>query len=156
MIDLGNDSEPLAIFKYKPGAKILVAGGDARGFVVGEDEIVAQTRSGRQVLNLPASVEAVACVAADGDHVAVIGENRKLLVFPLAEVPEMARGRGVILQKHKDGGISDVKVFNLKDGLSWRRGDQMRTESDIRPWLGERAHAGRIAPTGFPKSNRFS
>jgi len=156
MIDLGNDAEPIAILSYRPGAKLLVAAADSRGFVVPEDEIVAQTRAGKQVLNMPASVEAVACVPADGDHVAVMGDNRKLLVFPLAEVPEMGRGRGVILQKHKDGGITDVKVFRLADGLSWRRGDQTRTETDLRQWLGQRAQAGRMAPNGFPKSNRFS
>ena len=154
MVDLGNDSEPIAIFSYRPGAKLLVAAADSRGFLVPEDEVVAQTRAGRQVLNMPAGVEAVACVPAEGDHVAVIGDNRKLLVFPLAEVPEMARGRGVILQKHKDGGITDAKVFVLANGLSWRRGDQTRTETDLRSWLGARAQAGRLAPNGFPKSNR--
>ena len=156
MIDLGNDAEPIAIFAHRPGAKLLVAAEDSRGFVVPEDEVVAQTRAGRQVLNLPEGVEAVACVPAEGDHVAVVGDNRKLLVFPLKEVPEMARGRGVILQKHKDGGVADVKVFKLAEGLAWRRGDQTRTETDLRPWLGERAQAGRIAPNGFPKSNKFA
>ncbi len=155
MVDLGNDAEPLAVFKHRPGAKLLVAAGDSRGFVVTEDEIIARTRSGKQVLNMPASVEAVACKPVEGDHVAVMGDNRKLLVFPLSEVPEMARGRGVILQKHKDGGVVDVKVFNFADGLSWRQGERTRTESDLRPWLGARAQAGRMAPNGFPKNNRF-
>jgi topoisomerase-4 subunit A len=155
MVDLGNDAEPLTVFRHRPGAKLLVAAGDSRGFVVTEDEIIARTRSGKQVLNMPASVEAVACRPADGDHVAVVGDNRKLLVFPLSEMPEMARGRGVILQKHKDGGIVDVKVFNLADGISWRQGERTRTETDLRPWLGARASAGRMAPNGFPKSNKF-
>jgi topoisomerase-4 subunit A len=155
MVDLGNDAEPLAVFRHRPGAKLLVAAVDSRGFVVTEDDIIARTRSGKQVLNMPASVEAVACKPVEGDHVAVIGDNRKLLVFPVTEMPEMARGRGVILQKHKDGGIVDVKVFNLTDGLSWRQGERTRTETDLRPWLGARAQAGRMAPTGFPKSNRF-
>jgi topoisomerase-4 subunit A len=155
MVDLGNDAEPLAVFKHRPGAKLLVAAGDSRGFVVTEDEIIARTRSGKQVLNMPASVEAVACKPVEGDHVAVMGDNRKLLVFPLAEMPEMARGRGVILQKHKDGGVVDVKVFNFTDGLSWRQGERTRTETDLRPWLGARAQAGRMAPNGFPKNNRF-
>jgi topoisomerase IV subunit A len=155
MVDLGNDAEPLTVFRHRPGAKLLVAAGDSRGFVVTEDEIIARTRSGKQVLNMPASVEAVACRPADGDHVAVVGDNRKLLVFPLSEMPEMARGRGVILQKHKDGGIVDVKVFNLADGISWRQGERTRTETDLRPWLGARAAAGRMAPNGFPKSNKF-
>ncbi len=155
MVDLGNDAEPLTVLRHQPGAKLLVAAGDSRGFVVTEDEIVARTRSGKQVLNMPASVEAVACKPVEGDHVAVVGDNRKLLVFPLSEVPEMARGRGVILQKHKDGGIVDVKVFNAAEGLSWRQGERTRTETDLRPWLGARAAAGRMAPNGFPKSNKF-
>jgi topoisomerase-4 subunit A len=155
MVDLGNDAEPLTVFRHRPGAKLLVAAGDSRGFVVTEDEIIARTRSGKQVLNMPASVEAVACRPAEGDHVAVVGDNRKLLVFPLSEMPEMARGRGVILQKHKDGGIVDVKVFNLADGISWRQGERTRTETDLRPWLGVRAAAGRMVPNGFPKSNKF-
>jgi topoisomerase-4 subunit A len=156
MIDMGNDAEPLTVFRHRPGAKLLVATGDSRGFVVIEDEIIARTRSGKQVLNLPASVEALACVPADGDHVAVMGDNRKLLIFPLSEMPEMARGRGVILQKHKDGNVTDVKVLRLAEGLSWRQGERTRTESDLRPWIGARASAGRMAPNGFPKSNRFT
>jgi topoisomerase-4 subunit A len=155
MVDLGNDAEPLTVFRHRPGAKLLVAAGDSRGFVVTEDDIVARTRSGKQVLNMPASVEAIACKPAEGDHVAVIGDNRKMLVFPLSEMPEMARGRGVILQKHKDGGIVDVKIFNLADGISWRQGERTRTETDLRPWLGARASVGRMAPNGFPKNNRF-
>jgi topoisomerase-4 subunit A len=155
MIDLGNDAEPLAVIRHRPGAKLLLASGDSRGFVVTEDEIVARTRSGRQVLNLPPEVEALACVPVEGDHVAVIGDNRKLLVFPLAEMPELVRGRGVILQKHKDGNVTDVKVLRLADGLSWKQGERTRTETDLRPWLGARASAGRMAPNGFPKTNRF-
>jgi topoisomerase-4 subunit A len=156
MVDLGNDAEPLAVMRHRPGAKLLVVAADSRGFVAPEDDIIGRTRSGKQVLNLPAAVEAAACVPAEGDHVAVVGDNRKLLVFPLSEIPEMARGRGVILQKHKDSSVVDAKVFPLAEGLSWRRGDQMRTETDLRPWLGARAQAGRMAPTGFPKTNKFS
>jgi topoisomerase-4 subunit A len=155
MIDLGNDAEPLTVFRHTPGAKLLVATGDSRGFLVAEDEIIARTRSGKQVLNMPPSVEAIACKPADGDHVAVMGDNRKLLVFPLSEVPEMTRGRGVILQKHKDGAVTDIKVIKLADGISWPQGGRTRTESDLRPWLGARAQAGRMAPNGFPKNNRF-
>jgi topoisomerase-4 subunit A len=156
MVDLGNDAEPLAVMRHRPGAKLLVVAADSRGFVAPEDDIIGRTRSGKQVLNLPAAVEAAACVPAEGDHVAVVGDNRKLLVFPLSEIPEMARGRGVILQKHKDSSVVDAKVFPLAEGLSWRRGDQMRTETDLRPWLGARAQAGRMAPTGFPKTNKFN
>ncbi len=155
MVDLGNDAEPLTVFRHRPGAKVLVAAADSRGFVLTEDDMIARTRAGKQVLNLPASVEAVACVPAEGDHVAVVGDDRKLLVFPLSEMPEMARGRGVILQKHKGGAVTDVKVFTLADGLSWRQGERTRTETDLRTWLGARAQAGRMVPNGFPKSNRF-
>jgi topoisomerase-4 subunit A len=155
IVEMGNDAAPLVVFRHRPGAKLLVAAGDARGFVAPENDIVARTRTGRQVMNLPASVEVVACVPADGDHVATIGENRRLLVFPLAEMPEMARGRGVFLQKIKDGGLADAKVFTLAAGLSWKQGERTRTETDLRPWLGARAQPGRLAPTGFPKSNRF-
>ncbi len=96
------------------------------------------------------------CVPAEGDHVAVVGENRKLLVFPLSEVPEMARGRGVILQRYHQGGLADAKVFRLADGLTWRQGEsRTRTETDLRPWLAARAGSGRVVPAGFPKSNRF-
>ena len=155
MVDLGNDAAPLAVFRHRPGAKLLVASGDSRGFVVTEDDIIARTRSGKQVMTLPASVEATACVPVAGDHVAVVGDNRKLLLFPLSEMPEMARGRGVILQKHKDGSVTDVKVITLTQGISWRQGERTRTETDLRPWLGVRAQAGRMVPNGFPKSNRF-
>jgi topoisomerase-4 subunit A len=156
MIDLGNDQDVATILVHKPGRKLLVASADGRGFVVPEEEVVAQTRAGRQVLNLAAGVEALTAVPAEGDHVAAIGDNRKLLVFPLSQVPEMGRGRGVILQKHKDGGLSDVKVFTLADGLSWRLGeDRTRTEANLDPWRGDRAQSGRLPPNGFPKSNKF-
>jgi topoisomerase-4 subunit A len=95
-------------------------------------------------------------VVAEGDTVAVLGENRKLLLFPLAELPEMSRGRGVILQKYRDGGLADVKVFRLADGLSWRSGSGVRTETQLADWLGARAQAGRLPPTGFPRANRFT
>ena len=155
MIDLGNDQDVVTLLVHRPGRKLLVASADGRGFVVPEDEVVAQTRAGRQVLNLAEGVEALTCVPAEGDHVAAIGGNRKLLVFPLAEVPEMGRGRGVILQKHKDGGLADVRVFTLADGLTWRLGDRERTETDLRDWLGNRAQSGRLPPHGFPKVPKF-
>ncbi len=113
-------------------------------------------RFGRQVLNLAPGVEALTAVPDEGDQVAAIGDNRKLLVFPLSQVPEMARGRGVILQKHKDGGLSDVRVFTLSEGLSWRLGeDRTRTEMKLDDWRGDRAQAGRLPPNGFPRSNKF-
>jgi topoisomerase-4 subunit A len=156
MIDLGNEHDAVALLPYRPGMKLLVAASDGRGFVAPADEVVAQTRAGKQVLNLGEGAVARAAVPVSGDTVAAVGENRKLLLFPLAEVPEMGRGRGVILQRYKDGGLSDLKAFTLAEGLTWRRGDQIRTETDLRAWVGTRAQSGRIVPTGFPKSNRFS
>jgi topoisomerase-4 subunit A len=156
MIDLGNDQDVVAAFVHKPGRKLLVAAKDGRGFVVPENDVIAQTRAGRQVLNLGEGVAAAACATAEGDHVAVVGENRKLIVFPLSELPVMGRGRGVILQKYKDGGLSDAKTFNLTEGLTWASGERTRTETDLRAWLGKRAQAGRLPPAGFPKTNRFS
>jgi topoisomerase-4 subunit A len=156
MIDLGNEHDAVALMPYRPGLKLLVAASDGRGFVVSADDTVAQTRAGRQVLNLGEGAVARAAATVAGDTVAAVGENRKLLLFPLSEVPEMGRGRGVILQRYKDGGLSDLKAFTLAEGLTWRRGDQTRTETDLRAWIGTRAQSGRIVPTGFPKNNRFS
>jgi topoisomerase-4 subunit A len=156
LIDLQNDQEVVTQFVHEPERKLLVASTDGRGFLVAEDELIAQTRNGKQVLNLAAGAEAFLCTPADGDAVAVIGENRKLLVFPLAELPEMARGRGVMLQRYREGGLSDAKVFRLSEGLTWQiGGGRSRTETDLRPWLGKRAQAGRLPPSGFPKSNKF-
>ena len=155
MLELGGENDVVAIFVHKPGRKLLVAASDGRGFVVEEDAVLAQTRAGRQVLNVSGKVEAVLCVPADGDSVAVIGENRKLLVFRLDEVPVMARGRGVILQRYKDGGLSDARVFRREEGLSWKHGGGERTETRLDGWLGKRAQAGRLPPAGFPRSNKF-
>jgi len=118
--------------------------------------VAAQTKNGKQVLNLAAGGEAAVCRRVEGDHVAVVGENRKLLIFPLEELPEMTRGRGVILQKYKDGGLSDIKAFTLSEGLGWAAGvGRTRTETKLRDWIGKRAQAGRLPPTGFAKSNKF-
>jgi len=155
MVDLGNDQDVVALLRYVPGQKLLLAASDGRGFVVPADEVLAQTRNGKQVLNLGEGAQARAAVPADGDTVAVVGENRKMLVFPLAEVPEMARGRGVILQRYHDGGLADAKVITLADGLSWRQGERTRTEADLSDWVGPRAGSGRVAPRGFPQDNRF-
>ena len=155
MIDLGNDHEIVTLMVHRPSRKLLVAASDGRGFLIPEEDVVAQTRAGRQVLNVSGDIEGSVCTIVDGDHVATIGDNRKLLVFPLDEIPEMTRGRGVMLQKFKDGGLADAKVFRLVEGLSWRLGDRERRESDIRPWLGKRAQAGRLPPNGFPRNNRF-
>jgi topoisomerase IV subunit A len=107
------------------------------------------------VLNLAEGSKALVCVEASGDHVAAIGTNRKLLVFPLEQVPVMKRGQGVALQKYKGAHLADVKVFALKDGLSWASGDRTRTETNVKAWLGQRAAQGHLPPVGFPRSNKF-
>jgi topoisomerase-4 subunit A len=107
------------------------------------------------VLNVREGEAAMLCVPAEGDHVAIVGTNRKLLVFPLEQVPELARGTGVALQRYKDGTVADAKVFRIADGLTWKSGERTRTETDLRDWLGERAQAGRLPPSGFPKTNKF-
>ncbi|BBK36855.1 DNA topoisomerase 4 subunit A [Allostella sp. ATCC 35155] len=155
MIDLPNDHDVVTLFPHRPGRRLLIAASDGRGFLVEENETLAQTRAGRQVLNVSGAVEAKVCVPAAGDHVAIVGDNRRLLVFKLEEVPTLARGRGVILQKYKDGGLADVKVFARVDGLTWRIGERTRTETDLEPWLGARATAGRLPPNGFPKNQKF-
>jgi topoisomerase IV subunit A len=156
LADLTNEDDVAALFVPSEGAKYLVASSTGRGFIVAADELAAEKRTGRQVLNLRPGEEAAICVPADGDHIAVIGSNRKLLIFPLEQVPEMARGGGVILQRFRDGALSDAKVFRLADGLTWRLGEKTRTESDLRDWIGERGQAGRLPPNGFPRSGRFA
>ena len=156
MIDLPNEAEIIDILVHKPGAKLLVASAEGNGFIVPEDEVLAQTRTGKQVLNV-ASGMAQVCKRVSGDHVAVVGENRKVLVFPLDELPEMARGKGVRLQKYKDGGMSDAATFTLSEGLSWLDpAGRTRTETELDEWAGKRASAGRMAPRGFPRDNKFT
>ncbi|MBI5121441.1 MAG: DNA topoisomerase IV subunit A [Rhodospirillales bacterium] len=155
MIDLPNDAEIVSLVVHKPGDRLLLASAMGRGFVVEETEVLASTRSGKQVMNLDDGDKAMFAVPVDGDHVAIIGENRKMLIFPLDQVPEMGKGRGVILQRYKDAHLSDLKVFVKKEGLTWLTGGRTRTESDLKPWIGERAQAGRLPPNGFPRSNRF-
>lgn len=156
MLELGNEVDIVQPFIHKPGRKLLVAASDGRGFIVAEDEVLAQTRAGKQVLNVSAGVEARACSAVEGDTVAVLGENRKLILFKVDEIPTMARGRGVILQRYKEGGLADIKTFNFIDGLSWRSGQGVRTETNLRDWLGARGQSGRLPPAGFPRANRFT
>ena len=155
LADLTNEDDVVALFVANEAGKYLVASSAGRGFVVPGAELSAEKRTGKQVLNLRPGEEAQVCVPGDGDHVAVVGFNRKLLVFPLDQVPEMTRGGGVILQRYKDGGLADAKVFRLADGLTWRLGEKTRTETDLRDWLGERAQAGRLPPNGFPRAPKF-
>ncbi|HQT78492.1 MAG: DNA topoisomerase IV subunit A [Rhodospirillales bacterium 20-64-7] len=155
LADLTNEDEVVALFVAMEGLRYLVASSSGRGFIVPGAELGAEKRTGKQVMNLKPKEELALCVPADGDHVAIIGENRRLLVFPLNQVPEMGRGAGVILQRYKDGGVSDIKVFRLADGLTWRLGDRIRTETDLRTWLAERGSSGHMPPNGFPRTPKF-
>ena len=157
-IDMEQEADVVAAFRFQGGRKFLVASHTGRGFVVAEDECLANTRKGKQVLNVDPPDEACAIALLQGELVATIGENRKLVVFPLEQLPEMGRGRGVRLQRFKDGGLSDVKTFKGADGLSWTdAAGRVFTLSlkELADWRGNRADAGRLAPKGFPKVNKF-
>jgi topoisomerase-4 subunit A len=157
MVDLPNEAEIVALFIHSAGNKLLVASSAGDGFVVSEDDVIAQTRAGKQVLNVKGDVRARVCSTVTGDHVACVGENRKVLLFPLDELPEMGRGKGVRLQKYKDGGLSDATTFTLADGLSWLDpAGRTRTQTELAEWAAKRAGAGRMAPRGFPRDNRFT
>ncbi|WP_310620549.1 DNA topoisomerase IV subunit A [Flexibacterium corallicola] len=159
MFDMDEGQDIITVFVHKPGRKLLISNNEARGFIVSETDIVANTRKGKQVLNVVAPATAKLCVPADGDYVAVIGMNRKLLIFPRIQIAEMGRGRGVRLQRYRDGGISDAKIFNSEEGLTWIDGSGRtftRTLEEMSDWLGDRGQAGRLPPNGFPKSNKFS
>lgn len=156
MIDLPAEATIISMFKATTD-KLLVAASSGHGFVVETEQAYAQTKNGKQVLNVSGAIKAAACCAVDGDSVAVVGVNRKLVIFQLDEVPILGRGRGVILQRYKDGGLADIKVFNGADGLSWQMGGgRTRTETDLTPWLAKRGAAGKLPPTGFPRPAKFT
>ena len=156
LIDLDESHDIVQLFVHEPERKLLVASREGYGFVVPEAEIVAMRRAGKQVLNVSGQDEAVVCAVVSGDYVAVIGENRKLLCFPLNELNEMTRGKGVRLQRYKDGGLGDVKTFTLKQGLiAYDRSNRARTFDSLKDWLGQRAQAGRLPPKGFPVGHNF-
>jgi topoisomerase-4 subunit A len=157
-IELEQEADAIAVFGHQGGRKFIIASKEGRGFVVPEDECVANTRKGKQILNVAMPDEARAIAPAEGELAAAIGDNRKMLVFPLDQVPEMTRGRGVRLQRYKDGGLSDIKTFEAVDGLTWTdSAGRIFTLSlrELADWRGNRADAGRLAPKGFPKTNRF-
>ncbi|MGB8314247.1 MAG: DNA gyrase C-terminal beta-propeller domain-containing protein, partial [Aestuariivirga sp.] len=158
MADLDSTDSIVSVFVHAPGTRRLLASTEGDGFIVLEDECVATTRKGKQVLNVKAPTEAQVCVNVNDadDRVAVVGNNRKLVIFKLSELPEMSRGKGLRMQKYKDGGLSDARTFRLKDGLSWVDSSGRNfTVTELKDWLGERAQAGRLPPKGFPKNNRF-
>ena len=158
MADIDEGAEIVSVMPYRAGAKMLATTSDGRGFVVMQDEMMGATRKGKAVMNVEAPARAALLVPADGDTVAIIGENRKLLVFALDQVPEMSRGKGVRLQRYKDGGVADAKTFTLADGLTWLDSAGRTftvSKADLREWIGNRAEAGRLPPKGFPKNNKF-
>jgi len=167
MIDLPSEANIIALFVHQENAKLLIASNIGDGFIVAEEEVEAQTRNGKQVLNLASDCYAVKCCRVKGDHVAIISVSGKLLVFPVSELPEMVRGKGVRLQKYNeskgrqrslefDRGLSDITTFNLSNGLSWPiGGGKVRTETDMTPWVAKRASVGKKTPHGFPKKNVF-
>ncbi|MFB2551181.1 DNA topoisomerase IV subunit A [Ensifer soli] len=159
MVDMETDQDVLTAFVHDPARRLIVASTGGYGFVVAESEMIANTRKGKQILNVAMPEEAKLVVPVTGDHVAVVGENRKMLVFPLAQVPEMTRGKGVRLQRYKDGGISDMRSFAIDAGLTWEDSagrSFVRTRAELAEWLGDRAGAGRTVPKGFPRTSKFS
>ncbi|WP_417694208.1 DNA topoisomerase IV subunit A [Roseibium sp.] len=158
MVDMDESQDIISAFVHKPGRKLMLATTDARGFLVEEDTVIANTRKGKQVLNVTQPAEASLCVEADGDQAAIIGENRKLLVFPLDQVTVMTRGRGVRLQRYRDGSIADIRIFKGDEGLTWTDSSGRsfnRSMDELTDWRGDRGQAGRLPPSGFPRSNKF-
>ncbi|HVX82946.1 MAG TPA: DNA topoisomerase IV subunit A, partial [Devosiaceae bacterium] len=158
MVDMEEGHDIVDLFVYRPGEKRIIASSVGNGFVVEENELIANTRKGKQILNVSGTEEARVSAPVSGDMVAVIGENRKLLIFPLQQLPAMTRGKGVRLQRYKDGGISDLKTFSSGEGLTWVDSSgrtYSKPMAELRDWIGDRAQAGRQPPNGFPRNNRF-
>ena len=155
MIDLAQNDDIVAMFAYEPEAKYLIASDKAYGFIVDENHILAQTRNGRKIMNVADGELIKFCVKVTGDYVATVGENRKLLIFKAEEIPTMARGHGVLLQKYKDGNITDIQFFKGEEGFSYNRSGGISTEKELITWLGHRAQVGKLVPFGFPKNNKF-
>ncbi|HEY4191311.1 MAG TPA: DNA topoisomerase IV subunit A [Mesorhizobium sp.] len=158
IVDMENDQDIVTAFVHEPKRRLLLVSQQGYGFVVPEEEVVANTRKGRQVMNVKAPDEAKMCLFVTGDQVAIVGINRKLLVFALSEIPEMTRGKGVRLQKYKDGGVLDAKTFELEQGLSWQDSADrtfVKTRDELVEWIGARASAGRMVPKGFPRTGKF-
>jgi topoisomerase-4 subunit A len=160
MIDVPENAAIVTMLKADVAGRLLLAASNGKGFIVPMAELIAETRKGRQVMNLreQAKMRAVHQIALNHDYAAIAGENRKLVIFPLNELPEMARGQGVTLQKYKDGGLADVTTLTLSEGLSWTMGGaegRTRTETELMPWRAARGAIGRTPPIGFPRDNRF-
>ncbi|MBB3143967.1 topoisomerase-4 subunit A [Phyllobacterium trifolii] len=159
IVDMENDQDIVMAFVHNPERKLLLSSHVGNGFLVPEAEVIANTRKGKQVMNVKAPDEARHCIPISGDSVAIVGENRKMLVFPLTEIPELARGKGVRLQRYKDGGVADIRVFTMEQGLTWQDASGRsftRGKLELLEWAGPRATAGRMVPKGFPRSGKFS
>lgn len=156
-VEIGQQEDIQDLMIYKPGTKLIVAAENGKGFIVPADDVVAQTKNGKQILNVKEGDRAVkaAEVGADHDHIAVVGENRKLLIFPINALPEMKRGTGISLQKYKDGGLSDVKTFKRSEGLTFKFGKGTTTETALATWVADRGTSGKLPPQGFPRNNKF-
>lgn len=155
MVDIANQDTVTAMFVFEPKASYLLASHEGRGFIVDENHLIAQTRNGRKIMNVADGEKTTFCTKVCGDMVAIVGENRKLLIFKTEEIPTMARGRGVVLQKYKDGGLSDIQFFNEADGFSFNRSGGVGVENNLLTWLGHRGQIGKLVPFGFPKNNKF-
>ena len=160
MVDIDAEAQIVAVLVYRPKAQLLLASSAGRGFVAEADELLAETRKGRGVMTTKPGVKLMVVreIPAEHDHVAVVGDNRKLVLFSLEEMPVMAKGQGVTLQRYRDGDMADATTLKLDEGLSWRMGGdsgRTRTESDMRLWKVARGAAGRLPPNGFPRDNRF-
>ena len=156
MVDIPDEAKIVNIMPYIPDQKLLLASSAGDGFIVRHDDVIAQTKNGKQILNVKGNSVAKVCRNVNGDHIAVVGENRKVLIFSITELPEMVRGKGVRLQKYKEGGLSDITTFDISNGLSWLDpAGRTRTETNLEEWTGKRATAGRMAPRGFPRNKRF-
>lgn len=159
MVDMENDQDVLTAFVHDPQRKQLIVSTSGNGFIVPEAELVANTRKGKQIMNVSYPDETKLLVTISGDHAAVVGENRKMVIFPLSQVPEMSRGKGVRLQRYKDGGVADIRCFAIANGLTWEDSAGRtftKTKDELAEWLGDRSGAGRAVPKGFPRSGRFS
>jgi len=159
IVDMENDQDVLTAFVHDPARKLLISSAAGNGFVVLEGDMAANTRKGKQIMNVAMPDEAKLVIPIKGDHVAIVGENRKMLVFPLAQIPEMGRGKGVRLQRYKDGGVSDMRCFAIADGLTWADSagrSFTKSKDELLEWIGDRATAGRAVPKGFPRSGKFT
>jgi topoisomerase-4 subunit A len=151
MVELSNEEDLVSLFVLRDGDRHLVAASNGRGFVIQSGDLVAEKRTGKQILNLKPGERAAECVPVSGDHVAILGENRRLLVFPIDQVPVLGRGTGAMLQSYKDGGVKTIRVFSAADGLIWQEGAKARSLTDLKPHLGKRGEAGRAAPGWLPR-----